>query len=432
MTYNNAIAWIVFNKIWSLLKGPLNVYFTVRFLTGEEQGLWFTFGSLAAVTILADLGFTTIISQFVSYEFANLTLKEGYLHGSQQKIERLFSLVRFSLKVYIVIIFIAIIVLLIIGIIMFAELSVYLAWIVYSLISILYLIKTLFQSIIIGIDKITIVQRTIFIEVTIFSIVSWFLMWLGYGIWGLIIAQGISIIISFLFLAYFTWNFWIQIYKTQITSHYTWKKEILPLQWKYSISCISGYFIFNLYTPAIYKFEGAISAGQFGLTASLVSFLFSVSGAGLEAYTPRLAILASQQEHTKLWHLFKKHYLINIIFFLLGSIIFLGIIYLLNVISFYSERFLSVKISIAYLMLQFVILLITGSAKYPRAYKEEPYYMMSIFQSISISLIIFFILPHYHLFSTLAIIDFTYYIFILPIAIRILYKYYFKFAKLKI
>ena len=58
------------NFFWPLIL--LSIPF---FLTPEVQGFWYTFISLAALSVLADLGFSNIILQFSAHEFAFLRFK---------------------------------------------------------------------------------------------------------------------------------------------------------------------------------------------------------------------------------------------------------------------------------------------------------------------------------------------------------------------
>lgn len=63
------------SQIYRLLSGPMMLLFIPLFLTQEEQGYWYTFTSLAALVIFADLGFSNIILQFAAHEFAFLRFK---------------------------------------------------------------------------------------------------------------------------------------------------------------------------------------------------------------------------------------------------------------------------------------------------------------------------------------------------------------------
>ena len=60
------------NQLYRLVSGPLMLLFIPLYLTQEEQGYWYTFSSVAALAVFADLGFSHIILQFSAYEFAFL------------------------------------------------------------------------------------------------------------------------------------------------------------------------------------------------------------------------------------------------------------------------------------------------------------------------------------------------------------------------
>ncbi|MEI8705615.1 hypothetical protein [Pseudoalteromonas sp. B62] len=60
------------------LKGPLVIMAVLFSLNVREQGIWYTFISLSALSGIVELGFTSIITQFVSHEYAYLKKKMGF------------------------------------------------------------------------------------------------------------------------------------------------------------------------------------------------------------------------------------------------------------------------------------------------------------------------------------------------------------------
>ena len=109
----------------------------IIYLSPEQQGLWYTFGSLAALSGLAELGFTLLISQLVSHEFSSLGLKSGYVIGKKHARDKLFSLIKFSLKMYFYIIPAACIILTVGGtyILIDQPPEIRFAWIIFSIVS---------------------------------------------------------------------------------------------------------------------------------------------------------------------------------------------------------------------------------------------------------------------------------------------------------
>ena len=57
---------------WSSLAGGVTVALIARFLSPDEQGYYFTFGSLIALRIVFELGFSSVILQMTSHERTSL------------------------------------------------------------------------------------------------------------------------------------------------------------------------------------------------------------------------------------------------------------------------------------------------------------------------------------------------------------------------
>ena len=67
-----------------------------------------------------------------------------------------------------------------------------------------------------------------------------------------------------------------------------WKNEIFPMQWKISISWVSGYFIFQFLTPLTFKVFGPSLAGQLGLTLNITTGVLLASTTFTTARSPEL------------------------------------------------------------------------------------------------------------------------------------------------
>lgn len=69
----NDVIFTGINYAFRLILKPVLLLAIPLLLTEIQQGYWYTFTSLAALTTFADLGLTTIISQFAAHETALLT-----------------------------------------------------------------------------------------------------------------------------------------------------------------------------------------------------------------------------------------------------------------------------------------------------------------------------------------------------------------------
>ena len=65
------------------------------------QGFYYTFNSLLAMSVFLELGFNGCIIQFISHEYAHLSIEKGRIDDVAPRIlGRLASLTRLSLKWY--------------------------------------------------------------------------------------------------------------------------------------------------------------------------------------------------------------------------------------------------------------------------------------------------------------------------------------------
>lgn len=81
--------------------GIVSVLFVAKYLTGTEQGFYYTFGSIVAIQVFFELGLNSIITQYVAHEVSFLTWKKSiYLYGDKKYLSRLSSLLHFSAKWY--------------------------------------------------------------------------------------------------------------------------------------------------------------------------------------------------------------------------------------------------------------------------------------------------------------------------------------------
>lgn len=97
--------------------GLASIYFISLCLTGEEQGYYYTFGSILAIQVFFELGFTGIITQYVAHEHAHLDWADDGLHlvGEEKYKSRLTHLLHFCIKWYSVIAILLFIVLTVTG-----------------------------------------------------------------------------------------------------------------------------------------------------------------------------------------------------------------------------------------------------------------------------------------------------------------------------
>src|SRR5260370_31512190 len=75
---DRAIIFTVLARGWQSLAGLVTIALIARFLSPAEQGYYYTFGSLVALQIVFELGFSFVIQQMASHERAHLFISSDY------------------------------------------------------------------------------------------------------------------------------------------------------------------------------------------------------------------------------------------------------------------------------------------------------------------------------------------------------------------
>lgn len=98
-SYRKDLLSTLINQLWRVIAGPLVLLFIPLYLTSIEQGYWYTFSSIAALAVFADLGFSTISLQFAAHEFSRLKFNSNRtLVGDEISLWKLASFFRFSVR----------------------------------------------------------------------------------------------------------------------------------------------------------------------------------------------------------------------------------------------------------------------------------------------------------------------------------------------
>jgi O-antigen/teichoic acid export membrane protein len=381
------------NQLWRLISGPVTMLLIPLFLSPEQQGYWYLFGSLSALSIFADLGFSNIILQFSAHEFAYLHfLDNGLLAGDETNLKKLGSFFRFVTKWISTICAIVFPVIYIIGIVFFLRdnvLAVYLLpWTLYAVGSLINFFNNSILSFIEGLNKIELIQRIRFVVAIVNTTIIVVVLVSGGNIYAL--AFGMLLSTSSIFISIF--GAFRKILRQLLDNSkdfvYSWKKEIIPLFVKYALSFSSGYFIFQIYTPLMHYFHGPVYSGKVGITLALVMAVFNMSNIWIYTITPRMNMLISQKSWDNLDSLFKKRLWLSLGTYLLISIglfLFLILFGKLWIIPKIIVRFLPITSLLILLLCYLLQLVINSWALYLRGHKQEPYMVPSLLSAVWIA-----------------------------------------------
>jgi hypothetical protein len=173
-----------------------------------------------------------------------------------------------------------------------------------------------------------------------------------------------------------------------------WRQEIWPFQWRVAISWMSGYIIFQLFNPLLFKTHGSVAAGQMGMSMQIMGALNGAAMAWITTKAPTYGKLVAIGRVDALDNLFVKGLFQSVGFLLLTVCgVFLVFFYFNATDSIYSARILPLKY---FFLLGFVCIgnhFIFAEAAYMRAYKQEPFVGLSIVNAMVTAFLAFILIP---------------------------------------
>lgn len=390
---DKSIAYSSGSRVVAGLTGVLSVFFISTFLTGVEQGFYYTFGSILALQVFFELGLTGIMTQFVAHEVSHLSLNDrGDYEGSVYYKSRLASLIHFCAKWYTVLSAIAFISLLIIGYVYFnrygarqGDVDWQMPWILICVGTAIKLFQSPFNSIFMGLGNVKEMSKIGFYQQIIIPTATWIGLACGFKLYVLGIGYLLSVIIWQLYvwstgLARIVVNLW----KVQVTDAVSYMKEIFPYQWRIALSWISGYFIFQLFNPVLFATEGAVIAGQMGMTLTAINSIQAFSMSWVNTKVPLFSRLIALKDYMQLDKVFNKTQRQMTIVCLVLLMLFFLVVFLLNITQFklggnvLAERFLSYLPMFFVALPMYIQLFVFSWATYLRCHKKEPFLVISI------------------------------------------------------
>jgi O-antigen/teichoic acid export membrane protein len=389
---DKAIMFTSSASIIGALGSLISVILVVKYLTGVEQGFYYTFGSIVAVQIFFELGLNGIITQYVAHEVSNLNwVNDHLLNGESKYLSRLSSLLHFSIKWYMLFASILLIALIVVGFIFFSNYDRTSGavnwtgpWLLLAIGTAINLIISPIMAFLQGLGKVKEVAKIQLILVLFKLLIVWFGLIAGAKLY----VMGMNSFIGCIFLTFVIATKYkkvlINLWRATIVEKVHYRKEIFPFQWKIALSWISGYFIFQLFNPVLFATEGAVVAGQMGMTLAALNGISSLSMAWITTKIPLFSGLIAQNEFKQLDTIFSKTLKQSVLINFSALIIMTGVIFLIRIFSIeISEKPLGARF-LNYLPMFFMMIplflnqFVFAWAIYLRCHKKEPYLAISI------------------------------------------------------
>jgi len=391
---DKAVGFTVLARFWSSAVGLVTVALIARFLSPAEQGYYYTFGSLVALQIIFELGFSFVILQMASHERAQLSISVDYeISGDPVAHARLASVIQKSVRWYSVAAVLMAATLLPAGLYFFSThahagqtVSWVLPWCFAALMAALNFQIDPFLSFLEGCGYVPEVARLRFLQSVTGSLLAWTALMSHHGLFAP------SMMLFGMASASLVWL----VGKRKLLfgllqchagpNRIQWNQEVWPFQWRIAVSWFCGYFIFWLFNPVLFAFRGPVEAGRMGMSLSLTNAIMNIAVSWVSAKSAPFGTLIARKEYRQLDQIYFRALGQSVAVSIAGAFTaWLGCIYLnLQHIRF-GQRLLD-PISIGILMLYMITnVIIFAEAYYLRAHKQEVFLVNSLVGAMTVT-----------------------------------------------
>lgn len=390
---DKSIAYSSGARIVQGFTGVASVFFITSFLTGVEQGFYYTFGSILALQVFFELGLTGIMTQYVAHEASHLSLNDNKEYEGEERYKsRLSSLLRFCVKWYSIISVLVFVFLMIVGYVYFnkygdthSDVEWQIPWILICVGTAIKLFQSPFNSILMGLGFVKDMSKAGFYQQIIIPAFTWIGLACGFKLY----VMGIGYLLTVIYWQWFVsrmglMNVLSNLWREKLIEKVGYMKEIFPYQWRIALSWISGYFIFQLFNPVLFATEGAVIAGQMGMTLTALNAIQTFSMSWLNTKVPLYSGLIARKEYEQLDEIFNKTLKQMVFICACLLICFVLVILLLRVTQLqingqvFADRFLDFWPMLLMVVPVFLQQFVASWATYLRCHKQEPFLVNSI------------------------------------------------------
>lgn len=303
---DRAVSYGILTSTLQLVAAPVTIVIIARYLTPELQGFYYTFASILALQSYAELGLAMAVTNIASHEWAKLRVDDfGRIVGDPDALSRLVSLGRFVFKWYAVASALFVVGVGVGGYLFLSQgstegVSWQSPWLVLVVLSGLLLWALPFNALLEGCDQVATVQRARLTQLLIRYGALWATLALGGHLWAAAAAIAGTVARDLYLIGFQYRRFFRPFLAKPAVAVIRWKDEILPMQWRLAASGSFSYLLFNAFTPVMFYYQGAVVAGQMGMTMSMVFAIQGFTYRWLPPKVPKFGMLIARREYQEL------------------------------------------------------------------------------------------------------------------------------------
>lgn len=371
------IALTLLLRGWTIAAGLIMLLVIPLTLTEHQQGYYFTFSSLLGLQIFFELGLNQVITQLVSKELSLLdSSADETIH-----LDRLRSILRLLKRWYAGAALLFFVTSFGAGTFIFEgsgtlPLREWIGpWAALTAVTAINLFYSPMLAVAEGCGKVGEVARLRLIQSIIGLSLTWAGLLLGLGLWAIPFSALTGNICTNI------WLLWADHGLARFKINGTiaadrvidWRHEVFPFQWRVAVSWISGYLIYQLFTPFVFVNLGPVPAGQLGMSIAIFLAVQSIGVSWISARLPPMSRLIALGDRVELNRLFRTTLTGAFSLTVAGCV---GVIMMVAILDFFdaglADRLADLPTMVTIALATAGNMLVFGLAAYMRAHGEEP------------------------------------------------------------
>ncbi len=384
---DRAIAYVILARAWSFAGNFGTVLLMLHCLSPVEQGYYFTLISLAALQTIFELGFSFVILQMAAHERAHLCIRpDGTIEGDPAARGRLASILQLALRWYSRAAVLLGVTLLPAGMWFFShntrpgqQASWLFPWILSAVsCSVLFMMNPVF-AFVEGCGEVAQVARLRLHQCIANTACAWAAMVSHHGLY----APGLIIMSSVAVGGVFIWKrrrLLLGLLERPVEAHsVSWRREIWPFQWQIAVSWLCTIYTVQFFTPILFRFRGAVEAGQMGMSISVIGYISAVVLSWMSTKASPFGQLVSRGHISDLSRLFSTTLRQSIlVLLLLDGFCMAGVIALNRWFPQLAQRIVPPPVFALLLLARLGTVIVESQAIYLRSFKREPFLLQSV------------------------------------------------------
>ena len=234
-----------------------------------------------------------------------------------------------------------------------------------------------------------------FVQESAAALALWIALLAGWGLWAIALSYATRAVVGIAWLS----RGWRRAYFAGLTRTDVpagrdtyWWSEVWPFQWRIGVSSLSGYLIFQFFTPVIFAIKGPAIAGQFGMTLALTNGLVIATTAWLSSQAPLFGQLIAARSYDQLDRAFVRSLRSSFLLVLLIGVAISAIVVVLDRMHHpLAERLLPPVPFALFVAATVVNHVIFAMAIYLRAHRREPLMISSVIGAVTTPLLVAYV-----------------------------------------